>query len=199
MPVAVYDAELPGRRGCSVRFHYEKGMRQLVQHLHALGHRRMAYIGYPLQLGPTDERRDAFVAATKELRVTERYLAVRRESDLSSGRDAARELLSMEFVPTAILCVNDLVAVGVLRELQSRKISVPDDISVTGFDNIEISEFSTPSLTTINIPRDRIAAALFRSLSSADVEALRNSKPYLIDPQLIVRESTGNAPKSSRS
>ena len=171
IPVAVYDAVVPGKRRTGVHFDYRKGMSLLVRHLHDLGHRRMAYIGYPLLLGPTEDRRDAFIAATKMFGIQRRYIAVTEHSGFVAGREAARQLLDSGFAPTAILCVNDLFAVGVLRELRSRNISVPDHISVTGFDNIEIAEFSTPSLTTINIPRARIASTIFRSLNRRGTEA----------------------------
>ncbi len=195
IPVAVYDGMLPGPRRSSVRFDYAKGIRQLVQHLCGLGHRRMAYIGHRLQLGPTNERRDAFVAATHEFGIEQRYLFIRQLSDFSAGRQAARELLASGFEPTAILCVNDLFAVGVLRELRNRNISVPAQVSVTGFDNIEIAEFSSPSLTTINIPRERIATTLFGSLFDADMDEAEQPSCYTLDPELIVRESTGAAPR----
>ena len=205
IPIAFYDAMVPGHRRIGVQFDYRKGMTQLVRHLYDLGHRRMAYIGYPLQLGSTDARRDAFVDATRELNIMHRYLFrtehsdFRTEhsdfgmehSDLIAGREAARELLSSGSAPSAILCVNDLFAVGVLRELRNRNISVPGEISVTGFDNIKIAEFSCPSLTTINIPRERIATTLFRSLHSTDQQAAEQPAQYIIDPELIVRESTG--------
>ena len=196
IPMALYDAVLPGKQCSSVCFDYAKGMNQLVRHLHNLGHRRMAYIGYHLPLGPTDERRDAFVAATAEMQIQQRQLFVRGLNDFHAGRDAVRELLASGFNPTAILCVNDLFAVGAMRELHNRKISVPDQVSVTGFDNIQIAEFSYPSLTTINIPRERIAAMLFQNLFTLDAQSSPHSTRYLLDPELIVRESTGIAPQN---
>ena len=194
IPIAFYDSMVGGKRRSGVRFDYRRGMTQLVEHLYGLGHRRMAYIGYPLPLGPIDERRDAFVAATKKLGVKQFDLCVREHSDLAAGRDAARELLSSPFAPTAILCVNDLVAIGVLRELRNRNIPVPGEISVTGFDNIALAEFSSPSITTINIPRDRIARELFRSLVATDEQTSTECVVYTVDPELILRESTGPAP-----
>jgi LacI family transcriptional regulator len=198
IPIAVYDSVVSGKRRSGVRFDYRRGTTQLVEHLYELGHRRMAYIGYPLPLGPIDERRDAFVDATRELGVKHFYLFVREHSDLAAGRDAARELLSSGFAPTAILCVNDLVAIGVLRELRNRNISVPGNISVTGFDNIALAEFSNPSITTINIPRARIASALFRSLVATDEQTAAERAVYTVDPELIVRESTGPASRKPK-
>jgi LacI family transcriptional regulator len=187
-----------GKRRSGVRFDYRRGMTQLVEHLYELGHRRMAYIGYPLPLGPIDERRNAFLAATKEFKVKHFYLFVREHSDLAAGRDAVRELLSSDFAPTAILCVNDLVAIGVLRELRNRNISVPGEISVTGFDNIAFAEFSSPSITTINVPRERIASALFRNLVATDEQTAVERAVYTVDPELILRESTGPAPRKPK-
>lgn len=199
IPIALYDAILPGKRRSSVCFDYAKGMTQLARYLYDLGHRRMAYIGYRLPLGPTDERRDAFVAVAGELKVEHRYLFVRQINDFHAGRDAARELLTSGFDPTAILCVNDLFAVGVLRELHNRKISVPGQISVTGFDNIQIAEFSSPSLTTINIPRERIASKLFQNLFAVETQTVEQPVRYMLDPELIVRESTGPAPQNGNT
>jgi LacI family transcriptional regulator len=198
IPIAFYDALVPGHRRTGVRFDYRKGIKQLVRHLYDLGHRRIAYIGYPLHLGSTDERRDAFVTAAKKLGINHRYFCVQEHSDLVAGRTAARELLASKFGPTAVLCVNDLFAVGVLRELRNRNISVPGEISVAGFDNIEIAEFSGPSLTTVNIPRERIADLLFRSLSATEEQAAEQPELSMIDPQLIVRESTGVAPRNAK-
>jgi DNA-binding LacI/PurR family transcriptional regulator len=199
IPIAFYDSVVPGRQRTSVHFDYRRGMNLLVRHLYDLGHRRMAYIGYPLQLGPTEDRRDAFIDATRKFGVQQRYLAGAEHSGYAAGREAARHLLNSGFAPTAILCVNDLFAVGVLRELRSRNIAVPGEISVTGFDNIEIAEFSSPSLTTINIPRERIAATIFQSLTSGQRDAAGRRTHVMIDPELILRESTGIAQKKVRA
>jgi DNA-binding LacI/PurR family transcriptional regulator len=199
IPIAFYDSVIPGKWRTGVRFDYGKGMNLLVQHLYDLGHRRMAYIGYPLRLGPTEDRRDAFIAVTRKLGIQQRYLPGTEHSGYAAGREAARHLLDSGFAPTAILCVNDLFAVGVLRELRTRNIAVPGDISVTGFDNIEIAEFSGPSLTTIDIPRERIAATIFRDLTAGDGRAADQRAQVLIDPELIVRESTGIARKKPRA
>ena len=69
VPIALYDASVEGKRRTTVSFDYGRGMTQLVRHLYDLGHRRMAYIGYPLRLGPTDQRQDAFIAATRKLKI----------------------------------------------------------------------------------------------------------------------------------
>ena len=87
------------------------------------------------------------------------------------------------------------MAVGVLREVREQGLRVPQDISVTGFDNIKLSEFSYPPLTTLHIPRDRIGRLAFEMLVP---ESARNNLPgreIIIEPELVLRDSTGPAPR----
>ena len=100
-----------------------------------------------------------------------------------------RHLLDQGFRPTAVVCVNDFMALGVLRLLRERGLRVPEDVSVVGYDNIHLSEFATPALTTVNVPRDRIGHSVCAALL-----AERGASPVrevVIEPELIVRDSTG--------
>jgi LacI family transcriptional regulator len=114
-----------------------------------------------------------------------------------SGREAAGALVASGFAPTAILCVNDLTAVGVLKELSERGISVPRQISVTGFDNIALSQVTIPSLTTIQIPGEQIARLAFQALVSSSNGPSIMGQEITVDPELIVRQSTGPAPANA--
>jgi DNA-binding LacI/PurR family transcriptional regulator len=89
--------------------------------------------------------------------------------------------------------VNDFTAIGVLRELRDQGLRVPQDISVTGFDNIKLSEFCFPALTTVHIPRDRIGQSVFESLVQDHSKTPNGSREILIDPEFVVRDSTGVA------
>ncbi len=110
---------------------------------------------------------------------------------LEGGREAARELLGSGFHPTAIICVNDFMAVGVLRELREQGIRVPQEISVTGFDNIKLAEFCSPALTTAHIPREQIGQIIFQSLVPDPEKEQLTGREIVIEPELVVRESTG--------
>lgn len=112
---------------------------------------------------------------------------------LEGGRQAARELLATGFGPTAIICVNDIMAVGVMRELREQGIRVPEDISVTGFDNIKLAEFCSPTLTTVHIPRENIGRTIFEILAVQKTADRLAGREILIDPELVIRESTGIA------
>jgi len=112
---------------------------------------------------------------------------------LEGGRQAARELLASGFDPTAIICVNDFMAVGAMRELREQGIRVPEDISVTGFDNIKLAEFCSPTLTTVHIPREKIGRTIFEILAPQKTADRLAGQEILIDLKLVIRESTGIA------
>jgi DNA-binding LacI/PurR family transcriptional regulator len=86
------------------------------------------------------------------------------------------------------------MAVGVQRYLRDQGVRVPEDVSVGGFDNIRLPEFCSPALTTAHIPRDRIGKTIFEILVSEKTRERPGGQEILIDPELVVRESTG-APK----
>jgi DNA-binding LacI/PurR family transcriptional regulator len=96
--------------------------------------------------------------------------------------------------PTAIVCVNDVMAVGALRELRECGIRVPQDVSVTGFDNVKLSEFCYPALTTVHIPRDTIGHLISESLLAKSDKTTVADHEMVIDPEFVLRDSTGPAP-----
>jgi DNA-binding LacI/PurR family transcriptional regulator len=193
MPVVFYDVGAPGKHITNIRVQYRKGIEKTVQYLHNLGHKRMAFVGHHAQLAPLDERKKAFLETVARYSP---HLDVTTEADADGpegGRKAARQLLASGSLPSAIICVNDFTAIGVLRELRDQGLRVPQDVSVTGFDNIQLSEFCSPALTTVHIPRDRIGQSVFESLVHDDGKMPNGSSDLLIDPEFVVRDSTGVA------
>ncbi len=193
IPVVVYDFARPGKGATNIRSNYKHGMRQMVEYLYSLGHRRMAFIAYPVPLGPTEDRRQAFLDTMAQHGAEARVISTYADGYIG-GREAARELIESGFPVTAILCVNDITAIGVLKELSEREIPVPEQISVTGFDNIQLAQFTIPSLTTVNIPRDRIAELSFESLVAARPSRAKAGRDFLLEPELILRRSSGPPP-----
>lgn len=90
------------------------------------------------------------------------------------------------------------MAVGVLRELRENSLRVPEDVSVTGFDNIKLSEFCYPLLTTIHIPRERIGHLVFEALVPETAKGKPLGRETLIECDFILRDSTGPAPKAGK-
>lgn len=198
-PLVFVDAgpELPNVRVLKVN--YGEGIRQAVEHLATLGHRRIGFISGPLNMRTAATRRDAFKSA-----MMERGLAVPAEvivegkHTMESGRAAMEKLLKAAELPTAVVCSNDMTAIGVLHALDETTHKVPRNISVVGFDDIHLAQFMLPPLTTVQMS--------CRELAEAAVEALRAGieaghpkaaqREWPIATRLVVRRSTGS-PKSA--
>ena len=178
------------------------GVHLVVQHLHDLGHRRIALVSGPLDTSTGRDRRDTFVAACRELGIPADRIVHADRYDLPSGRRATEALLDMAGdPPTAIFASNDLLAVGALTALRARGIHVPGDISLVGYNDMPLVDLLDPALTTVRIDQylmGRRAAEVMLRLVEAraaeDGDATRVDD-VLIAPELVVRRST--APPSA--
>jgi LacI family transcriptional regulator len=193
-PVVFYDVGMGRKNVTNIRVNYRKGMERLAEYLYALGHnQRIAWLGHHIEFGPLAERRDALVDAYKRLSPGAEIRTFIGKDNLEGGWQTTRAMLASGFKPTAVVCANDFMAVGVLRALREQRISVPGDMSVTGLDNIKLSEFCFPMLTTVHVPRDRIGHMIFEKLITNAEGQPANGSEFFIDPDLVVRESTGPA------
>ncbi|HSP67293.1 MAG TPA: LacI family DNA-binding transcriptional regulator [Bryobacteraceae bacterium] len=190
----VYDVGSPRRSILSIKSNYRKGVERVSEYLRSLGHKRMAFVGHHTALGPLSDRKRTFVTVMERASDLQ-FTTVADTDDYAGGRRAVQQLFASKFRPTAILCVNDFMAVGVLRQLRDIGIDVPGDISVTGFDNITLSAVVYPALTTLHIPRDQIGRQIFASLTQK--QPLKAQQEIIFVPELVVRESTGRAPSDS--
>src|SRR5215469_6240994 len=126
VPVVFYDVGTPRRNITNIRVNYRRGIEKVVDYLHALGHRRLGFVGHHAALGPINERMKAVLDAV----ALNPALEVKSTADvdnLEGGRQAMRSLLESGYRPTAVISVNDVMAVGVLRELRERGIRVPQE------------------------------------------------------------------------
>lgn len=197
IPVVFYDVGQPRQNITNIRVNYRRGIEKVIHYLHSLGHRRLGFVGHHAMLGPINDRRKAVLDAVARNSSLEVKTAADSDT-LEGGRQATRALLSSGYQPTAIICVNDVMAVGALRELRERGIRVPQDMSVTGFDNVKLSEFSHPALTTLHIPREQIGHIICNRLIPLAGEEPPSEFEIVIDPEFVVRESTGPAPAAPR-
>jgi LacI family transcriptional regulator, repressor for deo operon, udp, cdd, tsx, nupC, and nupG len=178
----------------AIRSDNGEGARLAIRHLHALGHRKIAHATGPEGNVLTAARRDAMVSerAALDLPVREEWI-IRGDFSVESGHAAARKILAMSERPTAVFCSADTVAFGLISGLQAGGLSVPDDISVVGFDDIDMSQYYIPALTTIHQDRHLLG---FRAAERL-LERLGPSHSFraaaaddLIDVALVVRSST---------
>jgi DNA-binding LacI/PurR family transcriptional regulator len=185
----------PKRPGISLlKVDYHHGIRQGVQHLAALGHRNIAFISGPVTLHSAQSRRTAFSVSLKECGIDPHpSWIVEGDHTMEGGIAGMEKLLASRTIPTAVMCSNDMTAIGVLHKLYRAGLRVPDDLSVIGFDDIHIAEVTIPPLTTVQMSRFELARAAVTALR-AHVEQSESSPPqreYDIQTELVVRESTG--------
>jgi DNA-binding LacI/PurR family transcriptional regulator len=191
LPVVIYDVGSPGENITNIRVNEAHGVRMAVRYLDSLGHRRFGFIGHHTSMGSLSQRRALLLEALSR-RGHEALMAPDCEDSPEAARAAVRRLMAVDEPPTAVLCVNDYLAIGALRELRELGLRVPEDVSVVGFDNIHLSEYANPTLTTVNIPRGYIGRlAMERILGEGGSAA---SREILVQPDLVIRESTGPAP-----
>jgi DNA-binding LacI/PurR family transcriptional regulator len=170
------------------------GMVAALQHLVELGHTRIAFIG-GRPLGDIRERRTAYsdFLAEHEIDVPDDY--VHHVSNDPSGGDAAlRTLLALDRPPTAVVCSTDHLATGVLHAAADLGVSVPGELSVVGFDDIPISSFTVPPLTTIHMPVNEMTAVAARLAMDEPEDGSAPVDNVVLSPSLVVRKSTGPAP-----
>ncbi|MDH2426570.1 LacI family DNA-binding transcriptional regulator [Sphaerisporangium sp. TRM90804] len=172
------------------------GARKLMAHVVELGHRRVGIMGGPPEWLPSEARLAGYTASLADAGVlpSAELLRSAPEPNTEHGYRAACELLDLPERPTALVAFNDKMAVGALWAAAERGLSVPGDLSVAGFDDIDLSRATLPMLTTVRQPLQEMGrmgvTLLMRLLSRHRLEALHVS----LGTELIVRGSTGPAP-----
>ena len=191
----------PARPSVSnIRIDYLHGIRQAVQHLAALRHERIAFITGPLNLKSAVARKNAFLRSMEEIGLAAPpELVIEGDHTLEGGMTALTKLLAVPAPPTAVLCSNDMTAIGVMRQSYEERISIPRDLSVVGFDDIRLAQFVLPPLTTVRMSQAELARLAFHALLS-DVQRetpAPNGTEYRPETSLVLRESTALAPGST--
>jgi len=160
--IAVTFLDLAPARGymSNLRINYASGIEQIVRYLYANGHRRVAFVAGREGLRSNTMRQRAYENTMRELGLKPGPI-LKGNLRFDGGLEAGLAIGQLRPRPTAVVAVNDLTAIGVIKGLLQRGCRVPEDISVTGFDRTRLAEYSNPSLTTVDIHRDllgRIAA-----------------------------------------
>lgn len=182
----------------NIRVNYLNGIRQAVQHLAALRHTDIAFITGPLELKSAIARRDAFKASMAEIGLSSE-LVVAGDHRMEGGMKAFHELHHLNSPPTAVLCSNDMTAIGFMREAYEQNVRVPEDMSVVGFDDIHLSEFTIPPLTTVQMSQQELARIAFEALlNEVGASASQGLHKYELVTNLVLRRSTALAPGIGR-
>jgi LacI family transcriptional regulator len=199
LPLVFVDVGPRVPRVSNIKVDYVEGIRQAVEHLAALRHERIGFVSGPLMLRSAAARKEAFEASLGEigLKVCPEYL-VEGDHRLEGGKRALQILAKLNQPPTALICSNDMTAIGVMRQAFELGIEVPRALSVVGFDDTRLAEFMTPPLTSIQMSQAGLARLAFDALL-AEVgreTPAPNGTEYLLKTKLILRSSTALQPEN---
>jgi len=176
-----------------VEVNYALGIRMGVEHLVELGHQNIGFISGPLGLYSAQIREQAFRSTIQRCGLKSLSGSIQEGDHRVEGGHAAmlRMLSASGRRVTAVMGSNDLTAIGAMGALHEQGLRIPQDISVMGFDGIELSGYTQPALTTLSVPRKELAALAFRSLFQSSHERIA-TKPVIstVQPTLVVRAST---------
>ena len=169
------------------------GALEAIQHLRDIGHKRIGFISGPTNFESTSDRLEAYAAAmqTCGLSVNPSWI-VQGDLHMEGGQAAMEQVLRLTPRPTALLATNDLMAFGALRAAHAQGVSVPEEFSIVGFDNLPICDMVTPPLSSVDIPRREIAAHAFRMLTKAAEPLPRKLPTPTIKTKLVLRSSTAS-------
>lgn len=167
----------------------------LTRHLIELGHRRIAYLGHSRTGRITQDRLEGYKQALNRAGLTyhPEYVAAGPNGTAEGGASGMNKLLTVDDRPTAVVCFNDIMAIGAMHALHQAGLNVPQDCSVTGFDNIPLSQYINPPLTTFHQPRYELgteAAEMMLRLLSRKDKKLDAAEVISLRGQLVVRMST---------
>ncbi|OZD62138.1 LacI family transcriptional regulator [Rhodococcus sp. 05-340-1] len=163
----------------------------VMDHLAALGVRSAAFISSELTNSSTELRRAGFFRHAQRVGIeTREEWTLLGDYSIDWGRESSWSMLGASSRPDAVVCADDLIALGVLQSCQALGLSVPADVMVTGFDDIPFSALSNPPLTTVRQPQERIAAEATRLLDQAMNSDETGTAHIALQPELVVRQST---------
>ena len=201
LPLVFVDVGPRAPRISNIRVDYLHGIQQAVRHLAALRHEKIGFVCGPAGLRSARARQEAFEQSMAEvgLPVRPEYI-VQGEHKLEGGKLAFHQLSRLRDRPSALLCSNDMTAIGVIRQAYEQGLSVPDDLSVVGFDDTRLADYIIPPLTTIQMSQKELAQIAFRAL----LEECRRKAPapegteYALTTHFVLRRSTDFPPGARR-
>ncbi len=193
VPIVLAEFKLDDPKASTILLDYSTGIHSAVNHLVELGHKSIAYLAGPHALHSAITRENDFRSAMQAagLAVQKKWV-IECDHTLKGGVAGFAQLQKLAARPTAIVCSNDMTAIGVLRAAYMEGLRVPHDLSVIGLDDIDFAEFTLPPLTTIRLSRIDLARAAFEALrtQAEDPTNPRMQREFLVSTSLVERGST---------
>jgi DNA-binding LacI/PurR family transcriptional regulator len=177
----------------NLRIDYHSGIQQIVDYLYKHGHRHIAFVAGRSRLKSNVVRLQSYEKCMRDLEL-EPGPVLAGDLRFEGGLSAGLAIAQLNPRPTAVMAVNDLTAVGVIKGLMNAGCRVPQDISVTGFDKTRLAEYSNPSITTVDIHRDVLGQMAADALHELSRSADPQGREYQITAELVPGDSSGPAP-----
>ena len=195
IPLILIDYELPRLNLSSVGIDNRTGANLVVDHLHALGHSKIGFVGGDIHHPSINRRYTSYRETMKDLglEVSHRWMSTDEpNTGMNDGYEAAKKIFfDNPDSPTAIFAANDAMALGCMKYLKETGIKIPDDVALVGFDNIEAGLHVEPRLTTVNVHREEIGAIAVRRMAEMIKEKSPAVTTTLTPVNLVLRESCG--------
>lgn len=189
IPLVLINGQMDGLDTHTVRTDEEDGIHKLIELLVGLGHSKIGFLGGVESISSTQVKKNAFCSTLQKLglQVNNDWI-IHGDFGIESGENAAASLLRKRDKPTAVICVNDFVAIGVLKTFNKLGVRVPKDISVTGFDDIYLAEHFPPGITSVSQNYDLLAQTAVNMLVDL-IKGEEVKKEKVIPTSLIIRNS----------
>ncbi len=187
--VVVVDLEVTRRNISSIMIDYSGGISEAVEHLAQLGHDRIAFVAGPDERRSARRYRETVIKGLHERRLQLQHI-VECDQTLEGGRAAVWKLSGDSEPPTALICINDLAAIGAMSALREIGVRVPEQVSVLGCEDIYMARFVNPPLTTVKLDRKCLGKMAFEVLERMSRSKQRKGTQTLLQTTLIVRGST---------
>lgn len=197
IPIVLAEFRLADPKTSTILLDYTTGIRAAVNHLAELGHSKIAFLAGPHKIHSAITRENDFRNAMEAAKLpVQKKWVIECDHTLKGGVAGFERLQALASRPTAILCSNDMTAIGVLRAAYMGGLRVPQDVSVIGLDDIDFAEFTLPPLTTIRLSRADLARAAFEALRQQAEEAgsSKMQREFLVSTSLVLRASTAAPP-----
>ena len=192
LPFVSLERSLDRSDHASVEVDSVAGFKLLMAYLTGKGHQRIAYLGGPKELKIQMDRLEGYKKGLTAAGIAyDPILVVEGDTTRGGGYQAAQQLFALPLPPTAITCINDLSAIGVLHAASERGLVVGQDLAVAGFDGIADTEHTSPPLTTLNQPLYEIARDLVKMLVTLIQNQPLEERRVRLQPDLLIRKSTG--------
>ncbi|TDE03084.1 LacI family DNA-binding transcriptional regulator [Jiangella asiatica] len=190
-PVVLFDRRGDSSVECSVAVDDVLGGRLAAQHVIDAGHRRIAFVGGPSTQRQVQERYNGAMEAIAASGTNAQLTVIAAPApDVVGGRQAGDRMIAGAELPTAVLCANDLVALGVLQALSRASIRVPQDVAIVGYDDIDFAAAAGVPLTSVRQPRQLLGRTAAELLLAETAPGKHEHQQVVFEPELVVRDSS---------